>query len=655
MLRRVAAPLVLLLAAALPSLAALPPLIPREVLFGNPERTQPRISPDGQRLSWLAPDKKNVLQVWVKTIGKDDEKIVTADKRRGIRNYSWARDNKTLLYLQDNDGDENFHIYGVDLAGGNVRDYTPIQGIRASIVDLDPSLPDTVLVSTNARNRTLFDVWRLTLSTGALTLDTENPGDVQGWVADRSLNVVAAQASTADGGTEIRVRDGAASPWRALLTVGPEEIVNLAGVSADGKSLILESSIGSDTARVVEKNIVNGAEKVIASSDEVDAGIILQNPNSYVIEAVSFEPGRRAWKVIDPSVKTDFEAIAKLADGDFNIVGRDNADRTWLVSFASDRAPTKFFSYDRASKKGTFLFTNQPKLENQQLAEMRPLLIKTRDGLPMHMYLTFPGGVEPKKLPMVLFPHGGPWGRDFWGFSSFGQLLANRGYLVLQPEFRASTGFGKKFLNAGDRQWGLKMNDDLLDAVDWAVKQGYADPKRVAIMGGSYGGYATLAALAFTPDVFSCGVDLFGPSNIHTLIHSIPPYWKTQRAFFDRRMGNVDDPKDAELIKTASPLFKAAQIKKPLLIAQGANDPRVKPAESEQIVDAIEKNHGKVTYVVYGDEGHGFARPENNIDFISRAETFLAGCLGGRSEPLTAERYPGSTAAVKAGGPPPSR
>lgn len=639
--------ILLLLLPSLPTLAALPPLIPREVLFGNPERTQPRISPDGKRLSWLAPDKKNVLQVWVKTIGKDDDKMVTADKRRGIRQYSWARDNKTLLYLQDNDGDENFHIYGVDLDSGNVRDFTPVQGIRASVVGADPAVPDTILVSANIRNRTLFDVYRLTLSTGALVLDTENPGDVQGWDADKNLNVIAAQAATPDGGTEIRVRESAASPWRSIIKVGPEEILSVSGVSADGKSLILETSIGSDTARVVRKNIATGEETPIASSDEVDAGIVLQNPDSYAVEAVSFEPGRRSWKVIDPAVKADFDAIAKLDAGDFNIGSRDNADQTWLVSFVSDRGPAKYFSYDRASKKGTYLFSNQPKLENQQLAEMRPVLIKTRDGMPMHMYLTIPAGVEAKKLPMVLFPHGGPWGRDFWGFSSIGQFLANRGYLVLQPEFRASTGFGKKFLNAGDRQWGLKMNDDLLDAVDWAVKQGYADPKRVAVMGGSYGGYATLAALAFTPDVFSCGVDLFGPSNISTLIHSIPPYWKTQRAFFDKRMGNVDDPKDAELIKTASPLYKAAQIKKPLLIAQGANDPRVKPAESEQIVDAIRQNKGKVTYVVYSDEGHGFARPENNIDFISRAESFLAGCLGGRAEPMTGERYPGSTAAVK--------
>jgi dipeptidyl aminopeptidase/acylaminoacyl peptidase len=265
----------------------------------------------------------------------------------------------------------------------------------------------------------------------------------------------------------------------------------------------------------------------------------------------------------------------------------------------------------------------------------------------MHAYLTLPAGLPTKNLPMVLFPHGGPWARDFWGFSSTAQWLANRGYAVLQPEFRGSTGYGKKFLHAGDKQWGLKMHDDLIDAADWAVKQGYVDPKRIAIMGGSYGGYATLAGLTFTPDYFACGVDIVGPSNLKTLIGAIPPYWKPMRAMFDQRMGNVDDPKDAELVKNASPLFKANQIKKPLLIGQGANDPRVNKAEAEQIVDAIEKNNGSVTYVIYSDEGHGFARPENSIDFNARAENFLAQCLGGRAEPLTGEKVAGSTATVK--------
>jgi dipeptidyl aminopeptidase/acylaminoacyl peptidase len=632
-------------AAALP--AQTPPLISRDVLFGNPERAQPRLSPDGTRLAWIASDKKNVLQVWVKTVGKDDDKMVTADKKRGIRQYFWAQDNRTLLYQQDNDGDENFHVYGVDLASGNVRDYTPYQGVRAEVADLNPDFPNEVLVQANVRNRELMDVHRLDLKTGALTLDTENPGDVGGWGADAKFQVRAAQAQTPDGGTEIRVRADAKSPWKSLLKVGPDEIVDFEDFTADGKSVILLSSIGRDTAAAVEKNVASGAEKVIASSVEVDAGGVVIQPKTHVVQAVGFAPGRNSWKVLDPSVQADFDGIGKLNPGDFTLVNRTEKDDRWLVAFTSDRGPVSWWTWDRATKKGTLLFTAQPKLEGLALAEMKPVAIKSRDGLTLNSYLTLPVGVAPKSLPMVLFVHGGPWGRDNWGYNAYAQWLANRGYAVLQTNFRASTGYGKKFLNAGNRQWGLKMHDDLIDAVDWAVQQGFADPKKVAIMGGSYGGYAALAAVTFTPEKFACSVDIVGPSNLKTLIASIPAYWKPLRATFDVRMGNVDDPKDAELVKNASPLFRADKIVRPLLIGQGANDPRVNVKESEQIVDAIEKNKGNVTYVLYSDEGHGFARPENRIDFNARSEKFLAGCLAGRFEPMEGEKIPGSTAVVK--------
>ncbi|HKS25164.1 MAG TPA: S9 family peptidase [Thermoanaerobaculia bacterium] len=627
--------------------ADLGPLIPRDVLFGNPERASPRLSPDGTRMAWIAPDKKNVLQVWVKTIGQNDDKMVTADKKRGIRTYYWAEDNKTILYLQDTDGDENFHLHGVDLKNNNDRDFTAIQGVRASIVALEPGSPNELLVSMNARDRHLFDVYRLNIESGALALDTQNPGDVGGWVADNKLHVLGAQVATPDGGTEIRVRENTSAPWKTWIKAGPEENLTIDDFTADGKAAYVETSIGSDTVRLVQKDLASGAEKVIAYSDEVDTGTVMINPKTRVVEAVSFEPGRRQWKVIDPAVKADFDAIAKLDSGDLIVGSRDDADKHWLLAFTSDRGPVKYYVWDREAKSGTYLFSNRPKLEGLQLSEMKPVVIKTRDGLNMHAYLTLPAGLPAKNLPMVLFPHGGPWARDYWGFSSTAQWLANRGYAVLQPEFRGSTGFGKKFLHAGDRQWGLKMHDDLIDAADWAVKQGYADSKKIAIMGGSYGGYATLAGLTFTPDYFACGVDIVGPSNLKTLIGAIPPYWKTIRAVFDQRMGNVEDPKDAELIKNASPLFKASAIKKPLLIGQGANDPRVNKAESEQIVDAIEKSGGAVTYVVYSDEGHGFARPENSIDFNARAENFLGQCLGGRAEPLTGEKIAGSTATVR--------
>ncbi len=625
----------------------LPPLISRDLLFGNPERTSPALSPDGKRLAWLAPDTNNVLQVWVKTVGKDDDKIVTADKKRGIRQYFWAKDNRNLLYMQDSDGDENFHAYGVDLDSRNVRDYTPFQGVRAQVTDLNPDFPNEVLVALNLRSRSLFDVYRLNLKNGALELDTQNPGDVAGWGADAQFRVRSAQIATPEGGTEIRVRADQQSPWKTFLKVGPEEILNALDFTMDGQSLCLMSSIGRDTAAVVERSLADGKEKVLAVSDEVDAGNVVIHPRRHVVEAVSFSPGRTRWQVVDPAVKEDFDGLAKLNDGDFVIVNRTEADDIWLVGYTSDRAPGRFYRWDRKAKQGTFLFTSQPKLEGLQLAEVKPVVIPTRDGLKMNSYLTLPVGIAPKNLPLVLFPHGGPWARDQWRFDPYAQWLANRGYAVLQPNFRGSTGYGKSFLNAGNKQWGLKMHDDLIDAVNWAVKEGYADPKKIGIMGGSYGGYCALAAITFTPDVFACAVDIVGPSNLQTLIHSIPPYWKPMLSVFNVRMGDVNDPKDAELVTKASPLNSADRIIRPLLIGQGANDPRVKQAESEQIVAAIERNRGNVIYVVYPDEGHGFARPENRTDFNARAEAFLGTYLGGRVEPMEGTKVAGSSATVR--------
>jgi len=623
------------------------PLIPRDVLFGNPDRISPKLSPDGKRLAWVAPDPKNVLQVWVKTVGKDDDKIVTADRKRGIRRYLWAEDNKTLVYLQDNDGDENFHAFGVDLASGNIRDYTPFQGVRAVIEGTDPAFPDEMLVAMNLRDRKLLDVYRINLATGAAVLDTQNPGDVAGWGTDAQFRIRAARVVTPDGGNEIRIRDSDKAPWKTWLTAGPTEILGFADFSQDGRTAYLQSSLTRDTAALVERNIASGEEKVIAASKEVDVGDVMIHPRTHAIEAVSFAPGRTSWTVIDNAVKADFDGIAKLSDGDFRVINRNTADDTWLVGFTRDQGPERYYAWDRKNRTGAFLFVHQPKLDGLALATMNPVTYTARDGMQLYAYLTLPAGVAAKNLPLVLMVHGGPWSRDEWGFDPYAQWLANRGYAVLQINFRGSTGYGKAYVNAGNRQWGLKMHDDLLDGVAWAVKEGYADPKRVAVMGSSYGGYAALAAAAFTPDAFACNVDIVGPSNLKTLIGAIPPYWKPIRARFDFRMGNVDDPKDAELLRNASPLFKADRISKPLLIGQGANDPRVNIRESEQIVDAIEKNKGAVTYVVYPDEGHGFARPENRIDFNARAERFLAECLGGRFEPMTGDRITGSTAIVK--------
>jgi len=632
---------------ATPISAQLPPLIPRETLLGNPERANPHIAPDGKRLAWLAPDEHDVLQVWVQTIGKNDARVVTADKSRGIQSYGWAFDSKTILYAQDAAGDENFHIFAVDLETLNVRDLTPWQGVRAEFVAANPKFPDRILVALNLRDRSLMDVYQVDLRTGAVELDTKNPGDVAGWLTDDEMVVRAATITTPDGGTEIRIRDSATGAWRTLMKAGMEDNLAVLDFTTDGQSLFLSTSIGTDTARLVRHDVASGKETEIARSDDADLSEAMIHPTRHVVQAAAFDPGRMHWTVVDPSIKPDFDAIAKIADGDFAVADRDLADKTWLISFSSDRAPTRYYSWDRTNKKATFLFSVQPKLDDALLAPTKPIQFTARDGMKINGYLSLPFGVPAKNLPLVLAVHGGPWARDTWGFAPYTQLLANRGYAVLQINFRGSTGFGKKYLHAGDREWGLTMQNDLTDGVRWTVDQGIADPKRVAIFGGSYGGYAALAGAAFTPDIYRCSIDECGPSNLFTLLASIPPYWAVMRSIFDTRVGNVDNPKDKELLKVASPLFSADKIKIPMLIGQGANDPRVKQAEAEQIVEAIDKHRGSVVYALYPDEGHGFVRPENRLDFTARMEKFLADNLGGRFEPMKGDRMPGSTAKIR--------
>jgi dipeptidyl aminopeptidase/acylaminoacyl peptidase len=613
--------------------AELPPLIPREVLFGNPVKAAPQISPDGKRLAYVAPDKKNVLQVWVQTLGKDDARQVTNDRKRGIRIHEWTYAPDTLLYAQDNDGDENFHLYSVNLADNVVRDLTPFQGVRAELLGLHRDFPNEVLVGLNLKNRRLHDVYRIDLSTGAVVPDTKNPGDVLGWDTDAKFRVRAAQAPTPDGGMEVRYRADEKSPWKTLVKWGPDDADGrVVGFNAAGDALWMVSSEGRDTLALVKRGLEGGKEEVVAEDKRADASNPLYNPNTHMVEAVAFNREKVRWQAIDPAVGEDLKALRKGAPGEPSVVSRDRDQKTWVVAYSFDLGPVTYYLYDRPTKKLTKLFAAQPALERYTLAPMKPVTVKSRDGLELVCYLTLPVGVEAKNLPMVLDVHGGPWGRDSWGYNAGAQWLANRGYAVLQVNYRGSTGFGKKFLHAGDREWAGKMHDDLIDAVNWAVKQGYADPKRVAIFGGSYGGYAALVGVTFTPDVFACAVDIVGPSNLVTLLKSIPPYWEPMKKMFAVRVGDVE--KEEEFLRSRSPLFKADRIKVPLLIGQGANDPRVKQAESEQIVQAMRQAGKPVEYLLFADEGHGFARPENRLKFFAAAEAFLAKHLGGgRVEP----------------------
>lgn len=606
-------------------------LIPRKVLFGNPVKTSPQISPDGTRMAYLAP-VNNVLNVWVGTIGNDDSQPVTKDKDRGIRFYFWAKDNKHILYIQDAGGNENWRLYATNLETKETRDLTPFENVQAQVVDLDKHFPNELLVGLNKENPQVHDVYHLDLASGELTLVAKNPGNFLGWVTDTNFQVRGAVEALPDGGQDLLVRENEQAEWQKIVTWGPEDALNSGpvGFTKDGQSIYLEDARQVNAGRLVEMHIAHGEITVLAEDPQYDVSRVLVNPDTYDVQAVSFNKDRVEWVVLDQSVRQDFHTLQDIHPGDFGIISRDNADKTWLVAFTADNGPVSFYAFDRTTRAVTFLFENQPELTKYTLTTIQPVSFTARDGLTVHGYLALPPGSDGKNLPMVLNVHGGPWARDAWGYNPEVQWFANRGYACLQVNYRGSTGYGKEFLNAGNKEWGRNMHYDLVDAVTWAVDKGIANPKQVAIYGGSYGGYAALVGATFTPDLFACAVDIVGPSNLITLIKTIPPYWSTFLATFQRRVGNPET--EEEFLKSRSPLFKVDQIKIPMLIAQGANDPRVKQAESEQIVKAMENNGIDYEYMLFPDEGHGFAKPENRLKFYAAAEKFLAQHLGGRYE-----------------------
>jgi dipeptidyl aminopeptidase/acylaminoacyl peptidase len=638
-------------------------LIPRNVLFGNPERTAPHISPDGRLLAWIAP-LDGVLNVWVAPIdpsgtiaeGRVDSdtadtdagvdwaaaRAVTSDADRGIRVFSWARDGRHLLYVQDTGGDENWRLYDVDLVTSQRRDLTPFDKIHATIIGTSKRRPTEVLVGINADNPQLHDVYRLDLVTGELVKEIENPG-YAGWLADEDLAVRCAIAPLPDGSFDVLVRDAETSGadtadadadagWRKLLTIPAEDATStdVVSFSGDGRSVLMISAAGSDTGRLVRVDLATGDSTVLAADAETDIADVLLHPDTRDPQIVTILADRMEYLVLDPSVADDLKAIRALHPGDPDFSGRNDADSTWLIAFNVDAGSVAYYLYDRETRTGRPLFEARPELSGYTLAAMEPFSYAARDGLVIHGYLTFPPGVDRSSLPTVLDVHGGPQARDTWGYSPEAQWLANRGYLSVQVNYRGSTGYGKAFVAAGDREWGGKMHDDLIDAVAYVVDQGWADPAKVAIYGGSYGGYAALVGAAFTPDVFCCAVDIVGPSNLKTLLETIPPYWAPMIAQLYRRVGNPST--DEEFLWSRSPLSRARDIRIPLLIAQGANDPRVKQAESEQIVAALVDAGIEHEYMLFPDEGHGFAKPENRIKFYVTAERFLARYLGGRFE-----------------------
>ncbi len=648
-----------------------PDLIPRDVLFGNPDRASVQISPDGQRLAFLAP-VNGVMNVWVGPVAKPDEaKPVTTDTSRGIRQYFWAYTGAHILYLQDKGGDENWHIYSADIGSGKQLDLTPFETIPgpdgnpltrpgpegrpiplrplAQVNEVSDSTPTQILIGLNNRNPQFHDLYRVDITSGKLTLVQQNPG-YAGYVSDDSYTPRFAVRFTKDGGLEVlKPGDSKDQEWTVCETIPMEdsETTNIIGFDRSGQTLYRLDSRGRNTAALTATDIKTSKTTTLAEDKDSDISGTIVDPRTHLVQAVSTNYTRTSWKILDKAIEADFTYLSTVADGDITITSRTLDDKRWIVAYLLDNGPVRYYRYDRepgknTAGKSTFPFTNRKSLDGLTLAKMAPVVAKSRDGLPLVCYLTLPvgavktdGAAPAQPLPMVLYVHGGPWARDAWGYNPTHQWLANRGYAVLSVNYRGSTGFGKNFVNAANGQWAGKMHDDLLDAVKWAVDSKIADPARVAIMGGSYGGYATLVGLTFTPDTFACGVDIVGPSSLNTLMKNVPPYWIPILPSLTARVGG--DPKTEEgrkFLDERSPLSRVDKIKKPLLIGQGANDPRVNQVEADQIVSAMKAKNIPVTYVLYPDEGHGFARPENRLSFYAVSEAFLAEHLGGKYEPI---------------------
>jgi dipeptidyl aminopeptidase/acylaminoacyl peptidase len=637
-------------ASARPTAASPPPLIDRELIFGNPEITGAQISPDGQFISFIKP-YKDTRNVWVKkaadpfTAGK----LLTADTKRPIAGYFWSHDSKYVLFVQDQAGDENFNVYAVNpsdsAAAGQdappARNLTEAKGARAIIYDVPVKQPDVILVGLNDRDAAWHDLYRVKISTGERTLLRRNDAKIATWIFDNSGELrLAVRTDDATGDTEILRVD--AEGFKKIYSCTVFESCGPVRFHQDGTRVYVTTNKGSsDLVGLVLLDVKSGAEQFVESDPlkRVDFGTVRFSDRTDEIQLTSYTDDRTRRYFKDKALEADYQLLTKkLPDREVSLGSTTADEQRWIVSASAETEPGETYLFDRRTKELSLQYRIREKLPREHLASMKPIRYKSSDGLEIPAYLTLPKGVAARNLPLVVVPHGGPWARDTWGYSGMPQFLANRGYAVLQPNFRGSTGYGKKFQNAGNNQWGDKMQDDLTWGVKHLVAEGIADPKRVGIMGGSYGGYATLAGVAFTPDVYAAGVSIVGPSNLMTLLDTIPPYWASARAFFQHTMGDSSTPEGRKQLERQSPLNSAAKIKTPLLVVQGANDPRVKQAESDQIVIALRDRGFPVEYIVAPDEGHGFARPVNNMSMFAAAEKFLSKHLEGRfQESMTPE------------------
>ncbi|MBK4999957.1 S9 family peptidase [Pseudomonas sp. S31] len=637
------------------------PLIPRALLFGNPSRISARISPNGEYLSWCAP-LDGVMNVWVCPSNDPSKaKAITQDKGRGISSAWWSQ-NGYLIYSQDQGGDENFHLFAVSPSSAQQPiDLTPFAGARASVaaVSTRPGLQDEILVKLNQRDPRYADLYRLHIPSGELVMVETNPG-FSNFIVDDHYRANLAVQNEPDGRKTYLRKSG--DTWLPWLTLEPQDAstTSVSHFSADGAFVYVLDSRNRDTAALFaypwpSETADQQKAALLAFDDRADIGGLLVDNFTYEPLAYSIYHERKTRLLLNDKITADVKFLDAQIDGEWSISSRTNSDEIWVIEASSDRLPGAAYLYHRMSSRLEHLFVSRPELLDFHLARMQSTTLRSRDGLELTTYLTLPVGLEdphqPLKslapIPLVLVVHGGPWARDFHGYVAMHQWLANRGYAVMAVNFRGSTGFGKRFITAADGEWGAAMDDDLVDAVDWAIEQGIADPQRVAILGGSYGGYATLWSMTRHPTRYACGVGIVGPSNLETLLETIPPYWESFRAMLHRAIGDPATEEGLRLLKSRSPMHFAGQIARPLMIGQGANDARVKMSESQQMVDALKRNGVPYTYVHFADEGHGFQRPPNRILFNSLVEAFLAQHLGGRVEPAHDHEVLGHTATIE--------
>ena len=629
------------------------PLIPRKTFFENANALSPRLSPDGRWLSWIAA-VDGVMNIWVAP--RDDlskARPLTRQTERPIFTHWFARTNAHVLYLKDKDGDENYNLWCVGLDGSTPRNLTPYRDVHTVVAGMHREDPHLLAVGMNDRDPRWHDLYIVDIQTGDRRLVYENSDEIAGFVLDSRLQLKLA-TTTRNKGSGSAILKWTGSTFEEIISIEEEDALttNPLHFNRAGNAWFMLSSIGRDKAVLLRVDWDSGKQALVASHDKVDIAGWMADPCTDEVTAASAEYVRSEWIAVDPAVGQELARLERELGADVEIEGQSDDDTLWIVAASRPDRPAAWHLLDRSTGKITYLFSARPKLDKVKLAPMHGVVITARDGLELVSYLTLPAsetGTRPARpLPTVLCVHGGPWARDGWGYARDIQWLANRGYAVLQVNYRGSTGFGKAFTNAGDREWAGKMHDDLIDAVDWAIAQRIADPKRIAICGASYGGYAAFVGATFTPDVFCCSVPIVGVTNLETMLANPPPYWASFYEQECRRIGDPRTPDGLALLKARSPLHRAGSITKPMLIGHGANDVRCKVSESDQIVAAMTDKKIPVIYVVFPDEGHGFARPENDIAFKAIIEAFLARHLGGSAEAV-GDDFAGSSHEIRAG------